>query len=120
MGARRLEPARNWDEDQRTGKSWPKPSLLWRRSRQIYNNAQTDGQKSHGRSDSCWQGLIGIEHAAKAPGENQIEVPFTPGLMDASQEQTDVDPSDVLAPAADGVRNFPQGALISKRGRGGC
>ena len=40
------------------------------------------------------------------PPSETIEVPFTPGRMDASQEQTDVESYDVLEPAADGFRNF--------------
>lgn len=50
-------------------------------------------------------GGVGIEMAAKNAGRD-ITVPFTPGRMDASQEQTDVHSFAVLEPMADGFRNF--------------
>lgn len=50
-------------------------------------------------------GVTGIEQAAKAAGQ-MVKVPFTPGRMDASQEQTDVDSFSVLEPKADGFRNY--------------
>jgi catalase-peroxidase len=50
-------------------------------------------------------GSVGIEQAAKNAG-NDIEVPFTPGRTDASQEQTDVHSFRVLEPQADGFRNY--------------
>ncbi len=50
-------------------------------------------------------GGIGIEQAAKNAGQN-VTVPFTPGRMDASQEQTDVESFAVLEPVADGFRNY--------------
>ena len=50
-------------------------------------------------------GGVGIEQAAKAAGHT-IEVPFTPGRMDASQAQTDIASFEVMEPGADGVRNY--------------
>jgi len=50
-------------------------------------------------------GCAGVEQAAGKAGQN-IAVPFSPGRMDASQEQTDVDSFAVLEPLADGFRNF--------------
>lgn len=50
-------------------------------------------------------GSVGIEDAAKAAG-HAVEVPFTPGRTDASQEQTDVESFAVLEPVADGFRNY--------------
>jgi len=50
-------------------------------------------------------GSAAIEAAAKAAGHN-VSVPFTPGRMDASQEQTDVASFAVLEPMADGFRNY--------------
>ncbi|MGF6773650.1 catalase-peroxidase [Paraburkholderia sp. GAS199] len=50
-------------------------------------------------------GGVGIEQAAKNAG-HQLSVPFTPGRMDASQEQTDVESVNALEPLADGFRNY--------------
>jgi catalase-peroxidase len=50
-------------------------------------------------------GCAGVEQAAKNAGHD-VTVPFTPGRMDASQEQTDVDSFAVLEPIADGFRNY--------------
>jgi catalase-peroxidase len=50
-------------------------------------------------------GCAGVEQAAKNAGHD-VTVPFTPGRMDASQEQTDVDSFAVLEPVADGFRNY--------------
>ncbi|MBT2132384.1 catalase/peroxidase HPI [Aliiroseovarius lamellibrachiae] len=50
-------------------------------------------------------GGVGVEIAAKAAGHD-ISVPFTPGRMDASEDQTDVESIAVLEPVADGFRNF--------------
>ncbi|MGH8384697.1 MAG: catalase/peroxidase HPI [Pseudomonas sp.] len=53
-------------------------------------------------------GSAGIEQAAKNAGQS-VTVPFTPGRMDASQEQTDVDSFGFLEPIADGFRNYTKG-----------
>ncbi len=50
-------------------------------------------------------GCAGVEQAAKNAGHD-VTVPFTPGRMDASQEQTDVESFAVLEPVADGFRNY--------------
>ena len=66
-------------------------------------------------------GAAAVEAAAKAAG-HEVEVPFTPGRTDASEEQTDADSFAVLEPAADGFRNYftsgslrpPAEALVDK------
>jgi catalase-peroxidase len=50
-------------------------------------------------------GGVGVERAAKAAGHD-VTVPFTPGRVDASQEQTDVEAFAALEPRADGFRNY--------------
>ena len=54
-------------------------------------------------------GCAGLEQAARNGG-HQVTVPFTPGRMDASQEQTDVESFAVLEPEADGFRNYQKTA----------
>jgi catalase-peroxidase len=56
-------------------------------------------------------GCAAVEAAARAAGHTTIEVPFTPGRADASQEQTDWDSFAVLEPQADGFRNFQKRAF---------
>ncbi|TGU42017.1 catalase-peroxidase, partial [bacterium M00.F.Ca.ET.146.01.1.1] len=53
-------------------------------------------------------GAAAVEKAAK-DGGNEVKVPFTPGRMDASQAQTDVESFAALEPRADGFRNYSRG-----------
>ncbi len=72
---------------------------------QKFNKAQTDGKKVTLADLIVLAGCAGIEKAAKDAGF-AVHVPFTPGRMDASAEQTDVESFKVLEPAADGFRNY--------------
>jgi catalase-peroxidase len=68
-------------------------------------NSQSTGKKVSLADLIVLAGCAGVEKAAKDAG-SALTVPFTPGRMDASQEQTDVDSFKVLEPAADGFRNY--------------
>jgi catalase-peroxidase len=70
-----------------------------------FNKAQTGGKQVSLADLIVLGGCAAIEQAAKQAGQ-QVSVPFTPGRMDASQGQTDVESFAVLEPVADGFRNF--------------
>jgi catalase-peroxidase len=73
---------------------------------QEFNGAQSGGKKKVSLADLIvLGGAAAIEQAAKKAGHD-IEVPFTPGRTDATQEQTDVSSFSVLEPKADGFRNY--------------
>ena len=73
-----------------------------------FNASATDGKKISLADLIVLAGGTAIEEAAKKAGHS-VEVPFTPGRMDASQEHTDVDSFAVLKPIADGFRNYQKG-----------
>jgi catalase-peroxidase len=73
---------------------------------QAFNDAQAGGKKQVSLADLIvLGGCAAVEQAAKAAGHD-VQVPFTPGRTDASQEQTDVESFAVLEPTADGFRNY--------------
>ncbi|NSL86093.1 catalase/peroxidase HPI [Chitinophaga sp. Mgbs1] len=72
---------------------------------QEFNNAQTGGKKLSLADLIVLAGGAAVEKAAKDAGQT-ITIPFTPGRMDASQEQTDVESVGYLEPLADGFRNY--------------
>ncbi len=74
-----------------------------------FNGAQAGGKKVSLADLIVLGGCAGVEQAAK-DGGHDVEVPFTPGRMDASQEETLVESFAVLEPAADGFRNYTKGA----------
>jgi len=86
-----------------------------------FNSTQSTGKKVSLADLIVLAGCAGVEKAAKDAGY-AVTVPFTPGRMDASQEQTDVDSFAVLEPVADGFRNYlktkytitPEELLIDK------
>ena len=73
-----------------------------------FNGAQSGGKKVSLADLIVLGGCAGIEQAAKNAGHT-VTVPFTPGRMDASPEQTDVESFSVLEPIADGFRNYLKG-----------
>ena len=70
-----------------------------------FNSSKTDGTKISIADLIVLGGNVGIETAAMVAGNN-ITVPFRPGRMDASQEQTDINSFSVLEPVSDGFRNY--------------
>lgn len=70
-----------------------------------FNAAQTGGKKISLADLIVLAGCAGVSKAAKDAGQD-IAVPFTPGRMDASPEQTDADSFTLLEPPADGFRNY--------------
>ncbi len=70
-----------------------------------FNKAQNDGKKVSLADLIVLAGCAGVEKAAKDGGYD-VTVPFTPGRMDASQEQTETDSFAYLEPLADGFRNY--------------
>lgn len=70
-----------------------------------FNKAQSGGKKISMADLIVLAGCAAVEQGAKNAGHS-VAVPFTPGRMDASQEQTDVEAMKVLEPVADGFRNY--------------
>ncbi len=70
-----------------------------------FNTAQVGGKKISLADLIVLAGTAAVEKAARDGGQ-EIKVPFTPGRMDASQEETDVESFGYLEPAADGFRNY--------------
>jgi catalase-peroxidase len=103
-GARiRLAPQKDWEVNQPDQLA---NTLKVLESIQSEFNGAQSGDKRVSLADLIvLAGCAGVEHAAKKAGFD-ITVPFTPGRMDASQEQTDVESFAVLEPVADGFRNY--------------
>jgi catalase-peroxidase len=108
-GARiRLAPQKNWEVNQpaELAKILQKLEAI----QQDFNSAQSGGKKVSLADLIVLGGCAAVEAAAKKAGQD-VKVPFSPGRMDASQEQTDVDSFAVLEPAADGFRNYTRKGL---------
>ncbi|KMQ65716.1 hydroperoxidase [Chryseobacterium angstadtii] len=73
--------------------------------RKDFNDSQSNGKQISIADIIVLAGNVGVEKAANAAGHN-LKVPFAPGRMDASQEQTDVESMGYMEPAADGFRNY--------------
>jgi catalase-peroxidase len=106
-GARiRLAPQKDWEVNQ---PAQLKTVLQKLEAIQKEFNASASGGKKVSLADLIvLGGGAAIEKAAKAAGQD-VKVPFTPGRMDASQEQTDTDSFAPLEPRADGFRNYISG-----------
>ena len=103
-GARiQLAPQKDWDVNQPAQLQQVLATL--KGIQQAFNSAQTGGKKISLADLIVLGGAAAIEQAAKEAGQ-VVTIPFTPGRMDASQAQTDVDSFAVLEPVADGFRNY--------------
>jgi len=103
-GARiRLAPQKDWEANQpaQLAKVLQKLGEI----QQAFNAAQSGDKRVSLADLIVLAGGAGIEQAARNAGL-QVDVPFVPGRMDASQAQTDVESFAVLEPIADGFRNY--------------
>ncbi|WP_373520823.1 catalase/peroxidase HPI [Aquiflexum sp.] len=103
-GARiRLEPMKNWAANNPTQLSKVLGTLG--SIQEEFNSNQSSNKKVSLADLIVLGGCAAIEKAAKNAGFD-LSVPFTPGRMDASQEDTEIDSFDFLEPKADGFRNY--------------
>lgn len=104
-GARiRLEPQKDWavNNPAELAKVLERLEAI----QEDFNDSQRRGKKRVSLADlTVLAGAVAIEQAAKDAG-HKVEVPFTPGRTDATQEMTDVESFAVLEPTADGFRNY--------------
>ncbi len=106
-GARiRLAPQKDWAVNQPSELSAVLQKLEAIQAE--FNAAQSSGKKVSLADLIVLGGAAAIEKAAKDAGQS-VNVPFTPGRMDASQEDTDVASFAPLEPVADGFRNYSRG-----------
>jgi catalase-peroxidase len=103
-GARiRLEPQNGWEVNDPDELASVLTGL--ERIQEAFNSAQAGGKQVSLADLIVLGGCAAVELAAKSAGHD-VQVPFTPGRTDASQEQTDVESFDALEPTADGFRNY--------------
>jgi len=103
-GARiRLAPQKDWDVNQPARLA--KVLKVLEGIQSAFNSTATGGKKVSLADQIVLAGCAGVEQAAKRAG-HEVTVPFTPGRMDAVQEQTDPASFAVLEPKADGFRNY--------------
>jgi catalase-peroxidase len=111
-GARiRLAPQKDWEVNQPAQLAKVLKTLEGIQS--AFNRAASGGKKVSLADLIVLAGCAGVEQAAKNAG-HEVTVPFTPGRMDALQEQTDVESFAVLEPAADGFRNYQKAKYAVK------
>ncbi|MGD8436443.1 MAG: catalase/peroxidase HPI [Syntrophobacterales bacterium] len=103
-GARiRLAPQKDWEVNQPAQLETVLQTLEG--IQKEFNGAQSGGKRVSLADLIVLGGCAGVEQAAKNGGHD-VTVPFTPGRMDALQEQTDVESFSVMEPEADGFRNY--------------
>lgn len=98
-----LEPQKNWEVN--NPKQLTKVVAVLEKIQKEFNAKATNGKKVSMADLIVLAGCTGVENAAKNAGY-KVAVPFTPGRMDAKQDQTDVASMAVLEPIADGFRNY--------------
>ena len=105
-GARiRLSPQAGWDVNLKSGV--PQVLETLERIQREFNGAQTGGKMVSLADLIVLGGCAAVEAAAKQAGHD-VQVAFTPGRSDATEEMTDAESFDVLEPTADGFRNYLQ------------
>ncbi|XOV90093.1 MAG: catalase/peroxidase HPI [Pseudomonadota bacterium] len=110
-GARiRLAPQKDWESNEPA--ELAKVLDVLATIAQDFNASATGGKRISMADLIVLAGCAAVEAAARAAGSD-ITVPFTPGRMDASQEETDVDSMAHLEPVADGFRNYCKPGLAS-------
>ncbi len=110
-GARiRLAPQKDWEVNQPAQLANVLGTLEG--IQKEFNAAQTGGKKVSLADLIVLGGCAAVEQAAKKAGHD-VQIPFTPGRTDASQDQTDIESFAVLEPAADGFRNYLKAAYTS-------
>jgi catalase-peroxidase len=110
-GARiRLAPQKDWEVNQPAQLANVLETLEG--VQKEFNAAQTGGKKVSLADLIVLGGCAAVEQAAKKAGHD-VQIPFTPGRTDASQDQTDIESFAVLEPAADGFRNYLKAAYTS-------
>ena len=103
-GARlRLEPQRGWEVNNPDELATVLRTLEG--IQQDFNSSQTGATRISLADLIVLAGCVGVEQAARNAGHH-VQVPFTPGRTDASQEQTDVESFASLEPTSDGFRNY--------------
>jgi catalase-peroxidase len=102
-GRIRLEPQIGWEVNEPNQLATVLSTLEG--IRQAFHAARTDGKRVSLADLVVLGGTAAVEKAAKDAGYD-VEIPFTPGRADASQEQTDVESFAALEPEADGFRNY--------------
>ncbi len=102
-GRLRLSPQKDWEVNQPAKLATVLTAL--EAIQKKFNAAQTGGKKISLADLIVLGGCAAVEAAAQKTGQ-QVNVPFTPGRMDASQDQTDVESAAVLEPVADAFRNY--------------
>ena len=102
-GRIRLAPQKDWDVNQPPQLAEVLQTL--EAIQKDFNGSQSGGKKVSMADLVVLGGGAAVEKAAKDAG-HEVAVPFTPGRMDATQEQTDVDSFAPLEPIADGFRNY--------------